>query len=138
MTASYTSRAGEFWIGARNSDLTGVTAGSTVFWNAWGAGSRSGTESNVQNIVPKAATVTQFDTDVEANAIAESTTITLRVNSADTALVNSYSGGTGHKSSTGSVSVSAGDRLAIELTAGGSDADTITLGSWIIVFDTAV
>lgn len=135
MPASYSPRHGEHWWLATNIDLTGVAQNSTVYFRLIGAGGNTSTESDVEIMAGSDITATKLIINVNQADVGY--TVTLRKNGADTGLsITESASQAGTKSTTGSVSITEGDQLAIELVVdSGSVGDTVTLDSWGVSAD---
>lgn len=127
--STFSATTPSFWLPWRNTDLSGLLESSTTFHILNGLAGNDGTESNRQMLAPVSGTATTLYCHATSNAVDNSSIMTLRVNSADSALVATIAGDTtGDFSATGgSVSISAGDKLALELTTGSSATGTDSL-----------
>ena len=116
-----------------------ISKGSTDYVGL-GSGGVQGTEADAEFYSPVAGTIQNLRTYVSANGSNNGgNTITVRVNGVSSSVVTTYgSGGTGLQSDTSNtVSVSAGDRVSIEVVNTGSGGGTKNLVVESISFEVA-
>jgi hypothetical protein len=126
---TYDPEAAVFLLAFRNNGLGGTAQNSTEYFFPGGLNAADGTEGNREFYVISKHELTKLVINVSQNNVDNPSTVTVRKNGADTGLSVSYNAGeTGEKNATGSVTVTQGDTVTVEVSAGGgSTGDTVTV-----------